>query len=395
MKKVLISIFIILVLAACGKEKDQEVQREKKPRSVRYIVAEDKNSEFQRVFAGNIISETESNLSFRVSGTIIKKYAKLGDYVKKGQVLAELDNEDYKLEVENAVAQYESSRAKLTEADAQIKSSRASLMKSKNEYARIEKLYYDDNVSKSQYDSSKADRDVTESQMSQFEAYKKSAQSNLKASEMQLAQSKLRLSYTKLVAPESGFITSEGKEENETISSGTPVYTMSLGEKLQTETFIPETLIGFLEKGQKVTVEITALPGKTYTGEIREIGTSSAGYGNTFPVKIELLEKDDFIKPGMSSKISFELNQDSNEYRMIIPVSALDQNPAGEKYVYIVKEIKNGIGSAIRSIVTIGDITTDGVEIFSGIKSGDYVITSGVTQITDGQDVAVSLKEEN
>ncbi|WP_321328723.1 efflux RND transporter periplasmic adaptor subunit [uncultured Ilyobacter sp.] len=394
MKKILISIFIILVLAACGKEKEQEVQVKEKPRSVRYIVAEDKTSEFQRVFAGNIISETESNLSFRVSGTIIKKYAKLGDYVKKGQVLAELDNEDYKLEVENATAQYESSRAKLAEADAQMKSANASLINSKNEYARIEKLYLDDNVSKSQFDSSRADRDVTESQLAQFEAYKKSAQSNLKASEMQLAQSKLKLSYTKLIAPENGFITSEEKEENETVSSGTPVYKISLGEKLQTETFIPETMISFIKNGQKVTVEVSALHGKVYEGEIKEIGTSSEGYGNTFPVKIELLEKDEKIKPGMSSKISFDLGQDSVA-RMLIPISALDQNPAGENYVYSVEKIKDGVGSAVKSLVTIGEITSEGVEVLSGINSGDYIITSGVTQITEGQEVSISLKEEN
>lgn len=393
MKKVLIYIFIILVLAACGKKKE-EVQVKEKPRSVRYLVAENKTSEFKRIFAGNIISETESNLSFRVSGTIIKKYSKLGDYVEKGQVLAELDNEDYKLDVENAAAQYDSSRAKLAEANAQMKSAKASLINSKNEYARIEKLYFDDNVSKSQYDSSKADRDVTESNLAQFEAYKKSAQSNLKASEMQLAQSKLKLSYTKLIAPENGFITAEEKEENETVSSGTPVYKISLGEKLQTETFIPETIISLIKKGQKVDVEISALPGKVYKGEIKEIGTSSEGYGNTFPVKIELLEKDENIKPGMSSKIGFDFGQNSDA-RLVIPISALDQNPAGEKYVYTVKEIKDGVGRVIKSVVTIGEITSEGVEILSGIKSGDYIITSGVTQITEGQEVSVSSREEN
>ncbi|ADO83007.1 efflux RND transporter periplasmic adaptor subunit [Ilyobacter polytropus] len=393
MKKVLIYIFIILVLAACGKKKE-EVQVKEKPRSVRYLVAENKTSEFKRIFAGNIISETESNLSFRVSGTIIKKYSKLGDYVEKGQILAELDNEDYKLDVENAAAQYDSSRAKLAEANAQMKSAKASLINSKNEYARIEKLYFDDNVSKSQYDSSKADRDVTESNLAQFEAYKKSAQSNLKASEMQLAQSKLKLSYTKLIAPENGFITAEEKEENETVSSGTPVYKISLGEKLQTETFIPETIISLIKKGQKVDVEISALTGKVYKGEIKEIGTSSEGYGNTFPVKIELLEKDENIKPGMSSKIGFDFGQNSDA-RLVIPISALDQNPAGEKYVYTVKEIKDGVGKVIKSVVTIGEITSEGVEILSGIKSGDYIITSGVTQITEGQEVSVSSREEN
>ncbi len=394
MKKILISIFTIFILGACGKEKDQTAQVEKKPRSVRYIVAKDKSTEFQRVFAGNVISETESKLSFRVPGTIIKKYAKLGDYVKKGQVLAELDNEDYKLDVENSAAQYESSKAGYIESDAQLKSAYASFVNSKNEFARIEKLYYDDNVSKSQYDSSKANRDVTEAQLAQFEAYKKSAKSNIKASEMRLAQSKLKLSYTKLVAPENGFIISEETEENETVSTGTPIYKISLGEKLQTETFIPETLIGLLTKGQKVNVEITALPGKTYRGEVIEIGTSSNGYGNTFPVKIEILEKDNLIKPGMSSKISFELNQNSGD-RMVIPISALDQNPDGEKYVYTIEKINNGLGNAVKSVVTIGEINSDGVEILSGIKSGDYVITSGVTQIKEGQEVSVSLKEEN
>ena len=127
-------------MGACGREKEKSIQIKKKPRSVRYIVAADSGAEYKRTFSGNIISEIESKLSFRVAGTITDKYFKLGDYVKKDQVLAQLDVEDYRLSVENSRANYENSLAGVAEAEAGLKSAEASFINSRNEFSRIEKL---------------------------------------------------------------------------------------------------------------------------------------------------------------------------------------------------------------------------------------------------------------
>ena len=331
MKRILIIMIAIFTLVACGKSGEDE-QVAKKPRPVRYIVASDTGVEYNRTFSGNITSELESKLSFRVSGTIVNKYFKIGDYVKKGQVLAELDDEDYKLSVENSLAQYENVLAGVQQAKARLKSAEASFLNSKNEFLRMEKLYYDNNVSKSDYDNAKANKDIADAQLSEAKAGKNLALANLKASDVKLSQSKLNLKYTKLIAPKNGFIASEEKEENETVSLGTPVYTLSLGETLETETFIPENLVGSLKKGQEVSVEISALSGKIYKGKIKEVGSSSLGYGNSFPLNITLLEKDSLIKPGMSTKITFNLSQDEKNL-MVLPLSAVEQDADGNIFL--------------------------------------------------------------
>jgi RND family efflux transporter MFP subunit len=380
MKKVLIGIFAVFLLGACGKDKNKETTIKKKPRSVRYIVAYDKNPEYKRTFSGNIISEIESRLSFRVNGTIVNKYFKMGDYVKKGQILAELDNKDYKLSLEN-------SRAGVSEAEAGLKRSEASFMNSKNEFSRIEKLYYDDNVSKSDYDTAKANKDVSEAELAQ-------AKASLKASSMQLAKDELNLEYTKLIAPQNGFIASEEKEENETITAGTPVYRMSLGDNLETKTFIPENLVGTLTKGQEVSVEISAFPGKIYRGEIKEIGSSSSGYGNSYPLKVTLLENNNMIKPGMSTKITFDLSK-GEEKEIVVPLNAIGQDASEKNFVYILTDMTEGIATVKKSVITLGNIYSEGVAITEGIETGDYIVSSGVSQITEGQKVSVSIKEEN
>ena len=396
MKKILVSALAILSLAGCGNEKDKEVIVKKNPRSVRFTIAENGVKEYKRVFSGNLISETESKMSFRVDGTIEKKYFKLGDYVKTGQLLAQLDSKNYILEKENAMAQFRNAKAGLAEAEAQLKSAEASFINAKNEYSRIEKLYYDDNVSKSDYDTSKANRDVTEAQIAQYEAYKESSRAKLKASEMQLAQSELKLSYTELIAPQGGYIVSEDSEVNETVAKGTPVYTISLGDEMKLETFIPETLIGLLKKGEAVQVEVNAVPGKIYRGEIVEIGSSSNSYGNSFPVNIRIIGKDDLLKPGMSAKVNFEFsNNKDNKGETVLPLSALDQDPSDKMYVYTVTDIEDGVGIVKKSIVNIGKTYEDGVQVLEGIKLGDYIVTSGVTQIVEGQEVSISSKEEN
>ena len=396
MKKVLISILAIINLVGCRNGGDKEVIVKKKPRSVRYIIAENRVKEYSREFSGNLISGRESKMSFRVDGVIEKKYFKMGDYVEAGQILAQLDSKNYILEKENVITQVRSVKADFLKVQAQIKSARALLKNSKNEYLRIEKLYYDDNVSKSGYDISKANRDVAESQLDQYKAYKKSILAKLKGKETQLAQSELKLCYTKLIAPQNGYIVSENKEVNEIVETGTPVYTISFGEKIKMKTFIPENLIGLIKNGEKVQIEVNAVPGKTYRGEIIEIGNSSTAYGNSFPVNIMVLEKDNLLKPGMSAKVRFDFLQDrKNKGKIIFPISALDKDSYNKIYVYSVVDIKDGIGIVKKSVVNIGKIYVDGVEVLDGVELGDYIVTSGVSQIVEGQEVSVFPKEGN
>ena len=394
MKKILIAILAVFALGACGRKEEESVQIKKKPRSVRYMVVADEGVKYNRTFSGNIISETESKLSFRVAGTVVDKYFKLGDYVKKGQILAQLDNEDYRLSMENSLANYENSLAGVAEAEAGLKSSEASFVNSRNEFSRMEKLYYDDNISKSDYDAAKADRDVTEAQLAQAKAIKNSALASLRASKMQLAQDKLNLGYTKLIAPQDGFIASEETEKNETIAAGTPIYIVSLGDTLETQTFIPENLVGNLSREQEVAVEINALPGKVYRGKVKEIGVSSTGYGNSFPLKVSLLEKDSLIKPGMSTKITFDLSL-KEDSQIVVPLSAVEQDAAGNRFVYILTDMAEGVATVKKTVISLGKIYSEGVAVMEGIKTGDCIVSSGVSQITEGQVVAVSPREED
>ena len=161
-------------------------------------------------------------------------------------------------------------------------------------------------------------------------------------------------------------------------------------------TFIPENLIGLLKKGEEVQVEINAVPGKIYRGEIVEIGSSSIAYGNSFPVNIRIIEKDELLKPGMSAKVSFEFSHDeNNKGETVLPLSALDQDSSDKMYVYTVTDIEDGVGIVKKSIVNIGKTYADGVEVLDGVNPGDYIVTSGVTQIVEGQEVSISSKEEN
>lgn len=393
MKKTMI-IMITFVFMACGVGKDINMDQEKNPKLVKHMVVTNEEQEYRRSFSGNVISETESSLSFRVDGTIEKRYFKLGDYVKKGDILAKLDDEIYKIEVENSQAQYEGAMGKVLEAQAQLESALASFNNAKNEFFRIESLYYEDNVSKSEYDAAKAERDIAEAQLAQFEAYKKSTKSNLKASKMQLAQSKLRLSHTNLIVPMDGYIISEERKTNETISLGTPVYVMSQGDKLKVEVNIPENLITLIKKGDEVEVEIGVISGKVYRGEVSELGLSSTKYAGSFPVKIKLFQEESLIKSGMSAKINFEFTN-KDKKKIILPISAISQDSTGKEYVYLVSDIKEGVGVAKKVFVNLGKIYTEGAEILEGINSGDSIITSGMTQILDGQEVKIHLKEES
>ena len=355
----------ILVLAAitllgCGKK---EVVQEEKLRPVKYIEVEKTDSELVRELSGTIKAETESRLSFRVPGTIERKFVSLGEEVNRGDVLAEVDRIDYEVK-------YQGSIANLAKAE-------ANQVKAKADFDRYQKLYFNDNVSKAEYDSALANF--------------KSAQAQVEAATKQVEYDKLQLGYTKLISPGSGTIAEELSEENETIQAGTPVYTLSLDGDLEVEFFVPESLIGQVKSGADVVIIADTAQGGEIPGTITKVGNVSTGFGRTFPVKAKLINPSDAIKSGMTAKVRINFNF-SDEDVIIIPLQSVITDPSGNSYVYILEDVSNAEGVVTKTDVKVGKVTTRGIEILEGLKDNDLVIIAGMSKVVEGQKVEVPPK---
>lgn len=350
-----ILFFIILILSSCGKV-EKEV---KNPRGVVYQIIKSEKNSIVRDYSGVITSEAISNLSFRVSGTINNRVARLGDTVKKGDILATLDPAEYKVKYGQALADLNKSRALLVE--------------SKGNYKRAQALYLENSISKASYDQAIANF--------------KSSESSVNALMESLKLAKLQLNYTILKAPSDGTIGAVKSEINESVTPSSTVFILnSLGQKY-IEFNVSQSVIGDLKINQLVKITINSLNNLKLTGGVSNIGTLSTGFGNTYPVKVKLNNSEsNLIKIGMIGNVSLNIKE-SKKSIIQVPVNCILTDSENNKFVYCVKDIKNKVGVAEKTVIKLGDVTSENVIVKKGLTLGEYIITKGGNHIFQGERV--------
>jgi multidrug efflux system membrane fusion protein len=354
---------LILGAALAGCREEPEVV-EAPTRPVRYQKVVTAGAARERSFAGVAKAGVESLLSFRVRGPVEVLAVKVGDVVKKGQLIARIDASDYRLQVQQA-------RATLAQAEAQERNSRAS-------YDRVRRLYETNNASKSDFDAARA----------AFE----SAQAQVEAARQQLALANRQLAYTRLEAPAAGSIASTDVEVGENVLAGQRVALLSGGDDIEVEVGVPEVLIARISKGQLVTVTLDALPGTDLDGVVTEVGVAAVGGATTYPVTIRLLGDMSKVRPGMAAEVRFQFPQAETSY-VIVPSFSVRSDRDGP-FVFVVEPSGGELGAVRRRPVKIGDVTTGGIEILEGLENGELLVTAGVSRLRDGQEVRVLDEHE-
>jgi multidrug efflux pump subunit AcrA (membrane-fusion protein) len=121
---------------------------------------------------------------------------------------------------------------------------------------------------------------------------------------------------------------------------------------------------------------------------------ASTGLATTFPVKARLERDEPDVLPGMAAEVHFRFDAQGDRERIDVPSFAVGEDRAG-RYVYVVEEVADGVGRAVRREVTVGSLTADGgLEILHGLVDGERVITAGVSRIQDGREVRLDAVEE-
>lgn len=346
------------MLFGCGQE---EPEQEEIIRPVRYEQIFLQGGNRVRTFSGVAKASEESRLSFKVPGTVERLAVQVGDNVQAGQLIAELNDEDYRLQKQQA-------EASNTQAQATARNARAN-------YERVKLLYESNNASRSELDGARAN--------------KESAEAAEEATQKQLELANLQLSYTELRAPTDGAIATVNVEVNENVAAGQTIVQLTSIEGLEVEVTIPEILITQIQEGDAVTVGFDALPEQEFPATVTEVGISATGMGSTYPVTVLLDEENPDVRSGMAAEVGFNFeSQDQQEY-FVVPSVAVAEDRKG-RHVFVVKDMGDGFGTIERKDVRIGDLTSDGIEVLEGLNDGDKVVTAGVSRIHEGQKVRVN-----
>lgn len=336
---------LVLVLVGCGKEPEpvEEVLRPVRTESVTAT-----GGKRVRTFSGSARAGVESKLSFRVAGTIERLSVELGDRVNAGTVIAELDPTDYKLQVDEG-------EAGLRQAQAQARNASAN-------YERIRGLYENNNVSINDLDASRA---AMESAKAQVQSLNK---------RLELARS--QLGYTRLEVPVTGSIAGINAEVNENVSAGQPIVILNAGSRPETTFLVPEQLISEIKRGDAVTVRFDALDNQEYDATITEVGVASGDFSTTYPVTARLNKPNDQVRQGMASEVNIIFGAGDDRARIYVRPKAVVEDDAG-RHVFVAEDRGDGTAVVRRREVTVGSLTSDGLEVLSGLETGDLVITAG------------------
>ncbi|KAA3625668.1 MAG: efflux RND transporter periplasmic adaptor subunit [Bacteroidetes bacterium] len=330
-----------------------------------------------KVLATGIIKPkvgAEVKVGSSVSGIVKKLYVNIGDEVKKGQLLAEIDPAEYQAQYNQADASLQNAKASLKSGHANLKSIEANLNFLKVSMQRMEKLLEKNYASQSEYDQTEASYLQVLAQVEQQKAL-------IKQQEAFVAQQKAnrdfvatKLGYTKITAPISGVVASVATQEGETVAASfaAPTFVTILDlDRLEIWTYIDETDIGRIEQGQKATFTVDTYSETIFDGEVTRIYPQAEIKDNVvnYLALVEIIDKQDkILRPEMTSTVNIHLEK--KEQVLVVPNRAVVKIE-GEKMVQ--QQLDETL--EFRKVTT-GVRDKYYTEIISGLQEGDRIVTN-------------------
>lgn len=345
----LIVLLIITFLLSCTKKEEVTSSPTYKVKSV---IVKYASSDIKQNYPGEIRATDRSILSFEIPGRIINSNRKEGELAKKGEILAQIEVTDYKLNFEKAEASFKNAKA---------------------EFERAKILWASEAISKSEFDSHKAAYIATKSEMDKVaKNYRNTT---------------LRAPYDGMVGKVYVKNFEEVKEKQEIIRFYDP-------KKLEVVINVPESHLAKLDKKAKMNAYASLMDrhDKKMNLIFKELSSVVDPKTRSYEA-VFLLETnpDLFILPGMTVNVYIERfgKEKSTENVVLLPSIAVLEDSQKNRFVWVI-DMKNYLSK--KRIVTVGNISGSNIEVISGLAEGERVITAGAYLIQEGS--KVELLEE-
>ncbi len=285
----------------------------------------------------------EVRVGSNASGTVQHLYVNIGDVVKKGQLLAEINPAELQAEYDQSKAALENVRADYTYSELDLK--------------RQHSLLKQNFISQNQLDLSEKRFEINKAKLKQAKA--------------NLAYARVQLSYTKIIAPMSGVIASVSTQEGETVTSrfSAPTFVTIINlKKLEVWAYVDETDIGRVKVGQLSTFTVDTYPTTDFEGKVVAIYPKAVIQDNVvnYITRIKITNfKKKTLRPEMTTTVKILLKMRKNV--IAIPIKAI-KNEGGKKFVTVVNE-----GKLEKKQVTLGWESEGYYEVLNGLKKGEII----------------------
>ncbi|MFA4903214.1 MAG: efflux RND transporter periplasmic adaptor subunit [Desulfobaccales bacterium] len=329
--------------------------------------------------SGYVVAQRKAAVSSKSTGRLTFLGVEEGSRVKKGQILASLENEDLIAARNQAVAQVNQAKADLGTATAEMADAEL-------QYRRYKTLVAQDLVPKQDFDTADA-------RYKKAQAGVAAAQARIKVAQAGLANTQASLEYSYIRGPFDGVVTTKYAEVGEVVApfgaaanARAAVVTMADLHSLMVEVDVAESNLDKVRLGQPCEISLDAIPDRRFAGAVHMIVPTADRTKATVLTKVKFLETDDRILPEMSAKVAFlsqPLEPGERQPRLTIPKAALVTRE-GASYSYLVT------GNRVKLVpITVGLTLNDLVEIAQGLKEGDRVVLNPPASLRDGSRVKV------
>jgi len=330
-----------LALISCNEVNSSEKKSPLEPKQIKVEtvkVKSVKNTE-PMSYNGLITPSKEVFLNFQFLGTITSIYVDEGDFVRKGQMLAEIDKGSLESALQASVAMQKQAQ---------------------DAYGRLEKVHQKGSLPDIKWEEMK---------------------SKLEQANAAVESSKQNLDKTFLKAPSSGVIGSRNIEIGSSINLATSAFSLVTINNVYVKISVPENEINRIKKGLVAQVKVGAVGNTLHTATVEKIGVLANRISKTYEVKLLMDNPDFIIKPGMVCNVTIEM--DSNNSKVSIPIQSVMGATDNDKYVFVVDPNSS---KAVKRSVKLGKLVRNGVEVNSGLSQNELVIASGQHKLK-GQEI--------
>ena len=293
---------------------------------------------------GNVTTNNLVVITAEYAGLLSKVHVREGQKVKKGQVLAKID--DGGLSQQLTQMQIQADLAKTT-------------------YERQARLWEQNIGSEIQF---------------------LQAKSNYEAQEEAVKQMKQQIAKATVTAPFSGTIDEIIADEGNNVSPGAQLIRLINLSNMYIEADVPERFIADVTNGKTVEIYFPVL-GKSMNSKVRQAGNFINAANRTFRIEVDVPEQGGYIKPNLTAKL--RINDYSNSQAVLIPQNIISEDAMGQQYVYAIDDIKNQTGKVSRVIIKTGKTQGDVIEVTEGLEPGTNLIQEGARSVKQGQTVKI------
>ena len=343
MKYTKLSIIVFAVVAlmtACG-QKDkantaapagQEAQKAAPVVSV--ITAQAEDVDITNTFTSNIEPYAINNIVSQTAGRIVSINAEVGQKVRKGQLLAKMD-------------------------DVNLTKTRMQYVNDSTELARLSQLYEIGAIAQSDYDMAKLALNVTQ------KTYQNLAEN------------------TYLRSPINGVVTARNYDKGDMYSMTQPIFVVQQIQPVKMLVNVSESLFTQVHEGMEFDIAVDAYPNEIFKGKVNLLYPTVSATTHTFPVEVICDNKDERLRPGMFARVT--ANFGTNHHVVVPDVAVVKQQGSGEHFVYVLQPDN----TVKYTLVELGRRLGNRYEIVSGINEGDRIVTEGQVRLKDGVNVTV------